>query len=239
MIQRVQWVRQSLEELISQHRPGDRLPSEESLAKTLDVSRATVRSALIALEQEGRIVRRHGLGTFVAQERPLVRASLHHLSSVADIVRDNGYRAEVKGIDILPVTLHHPVASSLGCEDGDPGYRVTRTVYADGTPAVYLVDYLPEKFGDQIIDLRGYSDRMLSYLRSFGIVVDYAITQLSLGRAFEESAQALNISVGDPVLLLTQVAYTALQVPVVYSLGIHREGYVTYSILRHTDARKD
>ena len=46
-----------------------RLPPERSLAGDLGVGRRTLRKALSALENEGRIVRRQGQGTFVSSRR--------------------------------------------------------------------------------------------------------------------------------------------------------------------------
>jgi len=62
--------------------PNDsKLPTENEFMELLNVGRATVRAALAELEHEGRIVKRHGIGTFVcAQEKsysfePLVSLS--------------------------------------------------------------------------------------------------------------------------------------------------------------------
>ena len=49
----------------------EKLPSEFELAKTLGVSRATLREALRLLEEENVIVRRHGVGTFV-NSKPII-----------------------------------------------------------------------------------------------------------------------------------------------------------------------
>jgi GntR family transcriptional regulator len=49
--------------------PGDRLPTESEFSQALGVSRAVVREALKILEDDGDIVRRQGLGTFVADPR--------------------------------------------------------------------------------------------------------------------------------------------------------------------------
>jgi DNA-binding GntR family transcriptional regulator len=49
--------------------PGTRLPSEQALADDVyGVSRPTVRRAIAALVEEGRLKVVHGRGTYVAQE---------------------------------------------------------------------------------------------------------------------------------------------------------------------------
>ncbi|MDR2178861.1 MAG: GntR family transcriptional regulator [Synergistaceae bacterium] len=46
--------------------PGDRLPSERDLAKTLDVSRNSVREAFKSMQSQGYIRISHGAGTYVS-----------------------------------------------------------------------------------------------------------------------------------------------------------------------------
>jgi GntR family transcriptional regulator, L-lactate dehydrogenase operon regulator len=47
-------------------KPGDRLPAERELAAELGVSRSTLREAIRQLASAGRLISRHGGGTFVA-----------------------------------------------------------------------------------------------------------------------------------------------------------------------------
>jgi len=51
--------------------PGDRLPAERELIKSLGVSRSTLRKGLDALEREGAIWRHVGKGTFVSGTEPV------------------------------------------------------------------------------------------------------------------------------------------------------------------------
>ncbi len=45
-----------------------KLPTENELMELLNVGRATVRAALAELEHDGRIIKRHGVGTFVCEQ---------------------------------------------------------------------------------------------------------------------------------------------------------------------------
>ncbi len=58
-----------------EYKPGERLPPERDLARQLEVSRPSVREALIALEVEGYVEVRVGSGVYVTHQRP-ARAQL-------------------------------------------------------------------------------------------------------------------------------------------------------------------
>jgi GntR family transcriptional regulator len=58
--------------------PGDRLPAEDQLAGMTALSVGTVQRSLRMLVDEGRLVRRHGTGTFVATEQRPLNAPFQH-----------------------------------------------------------------------------------------------------------------------------------------------------------------
>jgi GntR family transcriptional regulator len=58
--------------------PGDRLPAEDQLAEMTSLSVGTVQRSLRMLVDEGRLVRRHGTGTFVASEQRPLNAPFQH-----------------------------------------------------------------------------------------------------------------------------------------------------------------
>lgn len=68
------------------HQPGDRLPTEHTLAAEYGVSRETVRRALAALKTAGLVVTATSQGTIVA--RPPVRVALTHYAGAVDPGRD-------------------------------------------------------------------------------------------------------------------------------------------------------
>src|SRR5947209_8531546 len=66
------------------------LPSEPALSRQLGVSRPTVRHALSLLEQQGLIVRRQGLGTFVLDRVAGLSELLNNNSGVTEMIRAAG-----------------------------------------------------------------------------------------------------------------------------------------------------
>jgi GntR family transcriptional regulator len=98
---RVNQVKAHLLNYIEQNRlmRNDQLPSEASIATALGVSRNTLREAYIALESEGIIIRRHGIGTFVAHS-PVIRDSLTDFYSFAQIIQDSGYTPVFKTLSM-------------------------------------------------------------------------------------------------------------------------------------------
>ena len=63
--------------------PGDKLPTERVLAERFRLSRNAVRDALQLLEEQGKIVRRIGSGTFVAGRKPKLAGSAMPIGSDA------------------------------------------------------------------------------------------------------------------------------------------------------------
>src|SRR5262249_8957570 len=77
--------------------PGDAIPPERVLVDDFGVSRITLRRAIDLLVDEHILVRRRGLGTFVAS--PKVPYPLVGLHSTRDIARAHGLSLDVQIID--------------------------------------------------------------------------------------------------------------------------------------------
>lgn len=80
---------------------GDRFPSEPELITRYGVSRATVREAIISLEQEGWLRRLQGKGTFV-NERPKVHRTVAVIAPYLYATDSPDFRA---GTDVIPLLM--------------------------------------------------------------------------------------------------------------------------------------
>ena len=69
-------LKESLLKICSQLSPGSRLPTVRKISASLDVSTSTLDRVMVELEREGRIVRRHGSGVFVAEPKAATSIAL-------------------------------------------------------------------------------------------------------------------------------------------------------------------
>lgn len=76
-------------------KPGDRVSSESELVEQFDVSRMTANRALRELQAAGVLVRRAGIGSFVAEPKPI--GQMIEIRNIAEEIRERGhaYRARV------------------------------------------------------------------------------------------------------------------------------------------------
>jgi GntR family transcriptional regulator, arabinose operon transcriptional repressor len=98
-------------------KPGQKIPSEHSLVRTLGVARTTIRQAMASLENEGLIRRVQGKGTFVETE---VRRKLHRGQDIFALVvpetREAFYPSLLHGFEAAAGEVHH---QTIICNTGN------------------------------------------------------------------------------------------------------------------------
>ncbi|HEY5396874.1 MAG TPA: GntR family transcriptional regulator [Trebonia sp.] len=114
--QLVQQVRRDV--MLGRLRPGDQLPSVKDVVDALSVNPNTVVKAFGELEHQGVLVRRQGVGTFVAAAPPLASLAVapklqSALARWVDRARADGLSAEQIRM-LLEVALDEPAAGQAG-----------------------------------------------------------------------------------------------------------------------------
>jgi GntR family histidine utilization transcriptional repressor len=89
-----------------------RVPSENQLAAEFEVSRMTARRALQELVQEGFLVRSQGLGTFVADRKPVL--SMLEVRNIAEEIAERGHKYRNRILKLEEVAATDAVAMYLG-----------------------------------------------------------------------------------------------------------------------------
>ncbi len=209
---------------------GEALPSERALAASYGVSRTTVRLALAELERMGLIVRRQGVGTFVAErpETPL-RCRGYRF---ADHMRALGRIPWTRTVSFDRVELDERIAKILGRDPGDAAYRWRLVHEADGAPVLAEEAWLPcVRFGS--LSSADVETRELPDL--IGAIAPAAVRrvkeELSALAAKREQAHALRVPLGTPLLLRTSTYEDASGAAVAASRSFAACDRFTYPVL--------
>ncbi len=216
------------------YEPGEQLPSESSLASQLGISRPTLREALFNLEQEGVIVRRHGVGTFVAPaygER--MTSGLERLDSILAIAERHSMSTQVLRLSVEELPADENLAARLSLSPSDPVTCVRRTIAVDGRSAAYLIDYAPvEVLPPQAVDASfdGSVLDLLAKRDSFHICE--AVAEITALNAGDTLAEHLEIDPGEALLLLSETLLTEDFAPVEYSCNYFLPDFFDFHVLR-------
>lgn len=212
---------------------GSILPSESVLHKAIGVSRTTLRSAMILLEMDGIVFKKHGVGTYVSKHALKPRIRLNEAPEFSSLIQDFGYKSEIR-------FLYHEIRSDmdeintkLGRNVGMNILSVHKQFLADRKPAIYCIDYLPFDIikGDFLeTDLH---EPIFNFLREkCGEEVIYNITQIIPMIAHEKLAEHIGVSDGAPIIMFSEVGFNNSDKAIIYSDEYYRPDLIEMNIVR-------
>jgi len=183
-----------------EYKSAKALPSEPDLVARYRVSRTTVRRALLLLEQEGRILRRRGSGTYAKTSR--VHGSrgfdVEALYAEAPAI---GKNADTEILHRAPLEVPPSLQAAYG-ELGDHAFAVQRARSDHGEPFQLAVTYVPDAVARRYGLRRGGAalEKLAREVRG----VDQVTTAVA---ADAVSAKQLKVAIGAPLLRI-RAAFT-------------------------------
>jgi GntR family transcriptional regulator len=226
-------VETTLSKIILQQRPGDQLPSEPDLARQLGVSRPTLREVLRTFAERGLVVRRQGVGTFIASRSPVLETGLEVLESLERMADRLGLATEMAHLAIAERQATELELQGLGRTEPTEVLVVQRVITVEDEPVADLTDVVPV----------GYLRRsdLGSHFR--GSVLDILLTRgspvLSISRTeiLEELAGQghtlrLRVELGAPLLTLVAQLFSYDEHVVDYSVSTFVPGYFRFHVMR-------
>jgi GntR family transcriptional regulator len=196
------------------------LPSENELAERHGITRATVRHALDVLEQDGRIYREKGKGSFAAVRR--VEQELTQLVSTTEDMRRRGWSLTTRVVSLEQISSSPYVAHTLELPVGAPVYELCRLRIVDGEPLSLQTAYLPLELCPKLEenDLAGSLYRLLE--TRYGLRLWTGKEVLRARCTAPHEAQLLQIRDNSPVMYMERVTYAAIGVAVEYLEAVWR-----------------
>ena len=218
------------------YKPGDKLPSENKLSKSLEVSRASLREALRVLEEEGKIVKQQGIGTFVNKPTPKFKKGIEKLNSVTETIEKEGFQAGTEKLDIKEMKISESLKEKIhgvSNEEIDRVLRIERVRTADNIPVVYCIDHLILKYLDKNYIQEYFESSLFEVLKNiYGINVKNAVTNIVAVTADKYVSSFLKIKKETPLLLLEQYHYDDKNRMVLFSQNYFRNDQFQFKVMR-------
>ncbi len=237
-------VEQVTEILVERIRTGlypanTQLPSESTLAAELDVSRATVRSALGALSSRGLVVPRQGVGTFVSS-LPRIRNPLSQFISFPELIASNGLKPGYRQVSAAVVPASPGLAEALLIEPGSDVLRVHKQFTADGTPVIYVINHIPAWvyagcLSPEVVIQPGVTQPIFDFLeeRCGQRVERYvASVRAELMKSCDWQDSDSPYDPSTPVLVVDEIGFSAEGKPVHHSIEYHPNNWMTFEMIR-------
>jgi len=199
--------------------PGERLPSEPDLVRQFDASRNTVRLAIALLTNQGLVVTRQGLGTFVSEPAKPFTALLSKISTHPPLPSTSTVLPEVSNATAEAETTRQvvekspaspSVAEKLEISPGDLVVVRRRNGTIGDVPWMIMASYFPLDIAagtalEQAGDIAVGSIKLLADL-GFPQVgfVDEIGARMPNGREFA----FFGLSTGTPVVVVNRTAYS-------------------------------
>ena len=182
---------------------GEALPSEPELVARYGVSRTTVRRALARLEQERRIIRRRGSGTFARESREPFRLTVD-LSQLHRLAPASASRLSVNVLQFAAATVPVPLRQ-LYPELDVPVFRIRRLHLHRDVPYQLSTTYLPAPIARRIRKRKLNRSSLLSVLDDAGSPVFTTEHTTSAVAADAFAARKLKVPFGAPLLRVRAV----------------------------------
>lgn len=230
-------IKEALESMMEsgELRIGERLPSELQMAKEFGVSRETFRSAVRMLEKEGKLLVKHGVGTFVIQPLPQIPSSLEKLSSIGSIIRTAQLDEGESRVSLKTEGCSPEAAQALGIQPNDPVIILERVRKASGEPVAFSINVIPRSIAGDVFDKGEFQGSLLEFFDTrLGRKITTADSEIRVPLHIDRNCQRLLLHPQTTVLLLKQVHYDDTNKPVLYSLDYLRNDVFTFRIRRTT-----
>lgn len=196
--------------------PGTQLPTELALTAEFGVSRATVRTVLTRLANEGLIIRRHGAGTYVNQRVGEVN-TLGGLLDYGRLITESGYKPTIQPISMMVRDATAGEASVLNLLPGEPVVVLVRLFLADERPFILATNVMPQNLfavNEDFFDGRlPLYDFLQNYCQQ---TIAYAIYEISPVLADDKTIQLLACPPGQQLLQFATTFYNPENQPLVW-----------------------
>ena len=186
---------------------GSQIPTEEELCAMFNVSRATVRTAVLELVRQGYLKRQQGKGTFI--HKNILSAGLAMLTNLKELMFEEGIdlttkvmaRTVMMPVDDLDVKLNIPPDKHI--------IYIKRLYSVDEEPVLLQETYVPYHLCPLLLedDIEHHSLFDI-FEKNYGIKITKVDNHIDITHLTLNEGRAIGLSEGAAAILLSQHFYS-------------------------------
>jgi GntR family transcriptional regulator len=198
--------------------------TEEALLTRFHVSRAPVRQALKELVAEGYVYRERAKGTFPVQGLNVQRPATLQLGGLMGYLREQGLSPEATVHGVSRVVPTAEVRKNLGLSASEKAFTFTRVITVKDEKLVSSQVFLcsPPEFDPTSQELTDAGSAFELLKRAYGIDFTRSEHHVWASGAKGDDALALEVSEGEPILVVETLLLTRDGRPGGWRRAIHR-----------------
>ncbi|WP_051671578.1 GntR family transcriptional regulator [Oribacterium sp. P6A1] len=211
-----------------QLKEDDKLMTEQEFSEAYNVSRITVRKAMELLSDEGFVVKKQGIGTFVASKK--LNRVMEGVMSFTESCEMNGCKASAELLSLEWKKASISIAKHLNINEGDKVLCIRRIRGCDEWKVMLEENYFPEKYG--YILSENLNGSIYKILKSHGTIPVHYIKTVSICFPSEQEQEALELPDKQPLLLHRETVMDAERNVIHYTKLIINPEHYTLTIIR-------
>ena len=200
-----------IEELGDHEKVSDLVLTEAGLMKRFRVSRAPIRQALKALEDEGYVVRHRAKGTFPIRKVNVSIPPALELGGIMSYLFRQGLKPVSRVVALAREVPEEEIALTLDVSSSTKLLHVKRIIFVKDSPLAYVSTYVltPRSFMPEHEELEDVGSIFDLIDRDLGIRFSKGEQEIWAAGANKEEAEALDLVEGSPVMVTVTKLYTS------------------------------
>jgi GntR family transcriptional regulator len=187
---------------------GERLPSEIELSQMFSMNRNTVRQAILQLVNEGLVIKKNGVGTFVTSRVDnKVQYSLKNITSLTREFSKLGIQTETLIVSKKVIRTTDDLAEKLMLGNDTRAIQIKRVRYGNRMPLVLERSYLSYREYKKILNMDIPDSLYQMLVDEFGVTLERSIQTLRAIQLPDKDAQLLEVESGFPATLQESIIY--------------------------------
>lgn len=210
-----------------------KLPSEQILSKKLGISRTTLRSVLTSLENEGLIVRIHGVGTFINLESRRINIEINKNIGYFDLIKKSGHEPSMILSDIEEIIADDELSNHLKIGKNEKCLRIERVFAANGIPAIYIEENIPMSCIEKSFDDEDLPESIFEFTRIFcNSNIEFTIVDIIPCLPNEKLMKIFECPPNENILLTEETHLDNLSNILVFSKVYSRDKFIRFQVTR-------